>query len=99
MKSIIGCSLVNITTSSQPGLLLIQKMIKFHLQGPQINGENIFVCGQKSCFNGGRCDPITQKCKCKGHHTGHSKSLLKLQVRTVIIIRTLEEKICMCAYA
>jgi hypothetical protein len=28
------------------------------------------VCGQTSCFNGGRCDPVSQRCKCKVPHAG-----------------------------
>jgi hypothetical protein len=28
------------------------------------------LCGVTSCFNGGLCDAVTQKCKCKGHHSG-----------------------------
>lgn len=27
-------------------------------------------CDDNLCFNGGYCDPITQKCRCKGHFIG-----------------------------
>ena len=28
------------------------------------------ICDDNLCFNGGSCDPVTQKCKCTGHFIG-----------------------------
>ena len=33
-----------------------------------ING--IGNCDSNLCFNGGICDPVSQKCKCRGHFIG-----------------------------
>jgi hypothetical protein len=52
----------------------------FAIPGGHIQGHNKspnFICGQNTCLNGGTCDPITQKCKCKGHHTGNFKDQLE----------------------
>ena len=35
-------------------------------------------CDSNLCFNGGRCDPRTQECKCTGHFMGEFLSVLLL---------------------
>ena len=35
-------------------------------------------CDSNLCFNGGRCDPRTQECKCTGHFMGEFLSILLL---------------------
>lgn len=41
----------------------------------------ISVCGLTTCFHGGRCDPVTQKCKCKGHHAGETAFSIQSSVK------------------
>ena len=51
----------------------------------------ISVCGQTTCFNGGRCNPITRKCKCKGHHAGQTDFRLFCSNYTeMILVKTLK---------
>ena len=41
------------------------------------------ACDDNLCFNGGFCDPLSQKCRCRGHFIGkpsRGKSLLELWV-------------------
>ena len=36
----------------------------------EIYGLPTSVCGLTPCYNGGRCDPVTLKCKCQVPHAG-----------------------------
>ena len=33
------------------------------------------ICGETACYNDGRCDPVSQKCKCRAPHAGSSEKL------------------------
>ena len=34
------------------------------------------ACDDNLCFNGGFCDPLSQKCRCRGHFIGKPSNLL-----------------------
>ena len=40
---------------------------------PMQSAKPVDTCDDNLCFNGGFCDPLTLKCRCRGHFIGNEK--------------------------
>ena len=41
---------------------------------PMQSAKPVDTCDDNLCFNGGFCDPLTLKCRCRGHFIGNEKT-------------------------
>ncbi len=48
-------------------------------------GNDGKICDDNLCFNGGKCDPINNRCICVGHFIGERQDSLKANSLTFVV--------------